>query len=135
MAIVMLFEVMLSEVVGKQPAGILASNWWLYIRNERKCFYACINKRLKSWRIYIFKYSNCDAVIYNGFALANWFVNEMSKATSHSLYYRKFCLNAPKVYSSKTDVYSNCDAVIYNGFALANWFVIAMNKATSHGLY
>ena len=52
----------------------------------------------------------------------------------HSLYYRKFCLNAPKVYSSKTDVYSNCDAVIYNGFALANWFVIVMNKATSHSL-
>ena len=32
-------------------------------------------------------YSNCDAVIYNGFALANWFVNAMNKATSHSLYF------------------------------------------------
>ena len=53
----------------------------------------------------------------------------------YCLYYRKFCLNAPKVYSSKTDVYSNCDAVIYNGFALANCFMNAINKTTSHSLY
>lgn len=31
------------------------------------------------------------------------------------LYYRKFCLNAAKVYSSKTDVNSNCDATILRG--------------------
>ncbi len=30
-------------------------------------------------------HSNCDAVVYNGFALANWFVNAMNKATSHRL--------------------------------------------------
>ena len=41
-------------------------------------------------------YSNCDAVIYNGFALANWFVIAMNKATSHGLYYRKL---SRRVYS------------------------------------
>ena len=48
-------------------------------------------------------YSNCDAVIYNGFALANWFVNEMNKATSHSLYYRKLSANSPQGYLPATD--------------------------------
>ena len=40
------------------------------------------------------------------FARANLICKFTNKASSHRLYYRKFCLNAPKVYSSKTDVYS-----------------------------
>ena len=38
--------------------------------------------------------SNSDAVGTTDLRLANWFVNIVSKTTSHSLYYRKFCLNA-----------------------------------------
>ena len=37
------------------------------------------------------------------------------KFKDKNLYYRKFYLNAPKVYSSKTDGNSNCDATIHCG--------------------
>ena len=80
-------------------------------------------------------YSNCDAVIYNGFALANCFMNAINKTTSHCLYYRKLDESIAKQYFRITDVYSNCDVVIYNGFALANCFMNAINKTTSHSLY
>ena len=40
--------------------------------------------------------------------------------TSDSLYYLKFCLNAPKAYSSKTDDDTYCDALQRKEFMLTN---------------
>ena len=42
-----------------------------------------------------------------GFAQANLHCELARNATSLSLYYRKFCLQAPKAFASKTDGYSN----------------------------
>ena len=67
-------------------------------------------------------YSNCDAVIYNGFALANCFMNAINKTTSHSLYYRKLDESSAKQYFRITDVYSNCDATRYCGVVPSNLY-------------
>ena len=53
---------------------------------------------------------------------------------SCKLYYRKFCLNAPKVYSSKTDVHSNRKCKILFCKCVSTNFEL-VSKFTSYSLY
>ena len=53
---------------------------------------------------------------------------------SCKLYYRKFCLNAPKVYSSKTDVHSNRKCkILFCKCDSTNFELVS--KFTSYSLY